>query len=74
MAQEEAAKQFSFRLPEGLVQRVEACREGLLAAGLDVNRADVVRLLLKHALDATHCKVDLLFRKSGAGTRPRRKQ
>jgi hypothetical protein len=33
----------------------------LRAAGLDVNRADVVRLLLKHALDATRCNPTLLF-------------
>lgn len=61
MAHEEAAKQFSFRLPEVLVERVEHCMGELQAAGLEVTRADVVRLLLKHALDATHCKIDLLF-------------
>lgn len=58
---EEAARQFSFRLPEGLIERVEECMENLRAAGLEVTRADVVRLLLKHALDATHCKIDLLL-------------
>jgi len=61
MANEEAAKQFSFRLPEGLVERVEQCTTELQTAGLDVTRADVVRLLLKHALDATQCKIDLLL-------------
>jgi hypothetical protein len=61
MANEEAAKQFSFRLPEGLVERVEQCTNELQMAGLDVTRADVVRLLLKHALDATQCKIDLLL-------------
>jgi hypothetical protein len=61
MANEEAAKQFSFRLPEGLVERVEQCATELRDAGLEVTRADVVRLLLKHALDATQCKVDLLL-------------
>jgi hypothetical protein len=35
---------------------------------LDVNRADVVRLLLKHALDATHCNIDQIF-----GARPTRR-
>jgi len=30
-------------------------------AGLYVNRADVVRILLQHALDETHCDVHLLF-------------
>jgi hypothetical protein len=61
MAHEAAAKQFSFRLPEGLVDRVENCMIQLQAAGLEVTRADVVRLLLKHALDSTHCKLELLL-------------
>lgn len=30
-------------------------------AGLYVNRADVVRILLQHALDDTHCDVHALF-------------
>jgi hypothetical protein len=60
MAQAAAAKQFSFRLPEVLVERVEGCTEEIRAAGLDVTRADVVRLLLKHALDTTHCNLELL--------------
>jgi hypothetical protein len=62
MAQE-AARQFSFRLPEDLVERVEDCAEEMRTAGLDVTRADVVRMLLKHALDATHCKIELLLAK-----------
>jgi len=61
MAHEEAARQFSFRLPERLVERVEHCMGELQAAGLEVTRADVVRMLLKHALDATHCKIELLL-------------
>ena len=69
MAHEEAAKQFSFRLPGGLVYRVERCMAELQASGLDVTRADVVRLLLKHGLDATHCKPDLLL-----GGRPSKKR
>ncbi len=56
------AKQMSFRLPEELVGRVEQCMKTLRHAGLDVTRADVVRMLLKHALDATHCKLELLIR------------
>ena len=56
------AKQMSFRLPEELVARVEECMSVLSGAGLDVTRTDVVRLLLKHALDATHCRLDLLIR------------
>lgn len=58
---EATAKQFSFRLPGKLVRRIERCMAGLKAAGLDVNRADVVRLLLTQALDATRCNPRLLF-------------
>jgi hypothetical protein len=66
---QEAARQFSFRLPEALVERVEGCAEEIRAKGLEVTRADVVRLLLKHALDTTHCKLELLVGgKAGAGT------
>jgi hypothetical protein len=65
---QEAARQFSFRLPEALVERVEGCAEEIRAAGLEVTRADVVRLLLKHALDSTHCKLELLV-----GAKPPRK-
>lgn len=35
---------------------MESCTEKIRKSGLDVTRADVVRLLLKHALDATHCR------------------
>jgi hypothetical protein len=72
MAHEGAARQFSFRLPEALVARVEQCMRDMRAVGLDVTRADVVRLLLKHALDATHCKVERLIGSNSAkrkGTR-----
>jgi len=68
MAQEDASRQFSFRLPGGLVERLEECTGRLQDAGLEVTRADVVRMLLKHALDVTHCKVDLLL---GGGSRRR---
>jgi hypothetical protein len=70
MAQD-AARQFSFRLPEGLVERVEECTEEIRATGLDVTRADVVRLLLKHALDTTHCKLELIV--GGKSARKRRR-
>ena len=56
-----AARQFSSRLPFDLVERVEGCTDELRHQGLEVTRADVVRLLLKHALDATHCKLELLL-------------
>jgi Arc/MetJ-type ribon-helix-helix transcriptional regulator len=62
MVQAEASKQFSFRLPGELVDRVEQCMDSMRAKGLDVSRADVVRLLLNHALAATDCRLDLLLR------------
>ena len=69
MAHEEAARQFSFRLPEPLVARVESCTAKIRNTGLDVTRADVVRLLLKHALDATNCDINMLL-----STKPARKR
>jgi len=69
MPHEEAARQFSFRLPEPLVARVESCAEKIRKSGLDVTRADVVRLLLKHALDATNCDLNLLL-----STKPTRRR
>ena len=74
MGHEEAAKQFSFRLPEGLIERVERCTEDIQATGLEVTRTGVVRLLLKHALDATHCKLELLLAGKTAKKRVRRRQ
>jgi Arc/MetJ-type ribon-helix-helix transcriptional regulator len=56
-----ATKQFSFRLSDALVERIEKCMSKIREAGLYVNRADVVRILLQHALDETHCDVHLLF-------------
>jgi hypothetical protein len=61
MAQSDASKQFSFRLPEALVAQVEECAGHLRDQGLEVTRAEVVRLLLKHALGATKCRLDLLL-------------
>ncbi|RYE78983.1 MAG: hypothetical protein EOO74_04445 [Myxococcales bacterium] len=61
MAHAEPAKQLSFRLPGALVDRIHHCMAELRASGLEVNRADMVRLLLQHALDATQCKVELLL-------------
>jgi hypothetical protein len=58
----EASRQFSFRLPKSLVARVEDCAESIRANGLEVTRADVVRLLLNHALDSTGCRLDRLLR------------
>lgn len=66
---QEAAKQFSFRLPAQLVRRVEKCTEGLRQAGLEVNRATVVRLLLTHALDDTGCNLERLLGAAGKRVR-----
>jgi Arc/MetJ-type ribon-helix-helix transcriptional regulator len=57
-----ATKQFSFRLSDGLIERIEKCMKTIREAGLYVNRADVVRILLQHALDDTHCDVHRLFK------------
>jgi predicted DNA-binding protein len=70
----EAARQFSFRLPEELVQRVEHCAREMRANGLEVTRADVVRMLLNHALDATKCRLNLLLRPASRRKPPPRKR
>lgn len=70
----EASRQFSFRLPEDLVQRVEECAHAIRANGLEVTRADVVRLLLNHALDATKCKLSLLLRPPANRRQPQRRR
>jgi hypothetical protein len=70
----EPSKQFSFRLPEVLVDRVEECASQMRSNGLDVTRADVVRLLLNHALDATHCKLNLLLQPRTATKARKRKR
>ena len=74
MAQSEASKQFSFRLPEALVDQIEECTAGIRAQGLDVSRADVVRLLLNHSLQTTRCKLELLLRPpAGKKAQPRKR-
>jgi hypothetical protein len=65
MAPAETTRQFSFRLPEGLVHRVEDCLAKARATGLDLTRADIVRLLLRHALDTTQCRIELLLARKG---------
>lgn len=61
MAVDDAARQYSFRLSP----RARLTARGLHGApcrreGLDVNRTDVVRMLLRHALDATQCNIGRL--------------
>lgn len=74
MAQTEASRQFSFRLPEALVEQIEQCTEQIRAQGLDVSRADVVRLLLNHALQTTKCRLNLLLRPAGKKNGARRRE
>ncbi len=58
-------KQLSFRLPKALVDRVDRCVRESEASGLDLTRADVVRLLLNYALAETDGKLSqLIERKS----------
>jgi hypothetical protein len=73
VAQTNVLKQFSFRLPEALVEQVEHCADHIRAQGLEVTRADVVRLLLKHSLEATRCRLDLLLRRA-PDEKPRKKK
>ncbi len=74
MAHVEAARQFSFRLPEPLVARLEHCLDHLRSAGLDVNRADVVRLLLNHALETADCDVEQLLHPVRSPKRAKRRR
>jgi hypothetical protein len=63
MAQSAASRQFSFRLPGALVDQIEQCTAAIPAKGLDLSRADAVRLLLSHSLAATKCRLSLVLRK-----------
>src|SRR5262249_50189100 len=56
-------KQLSFRLPKALVDRVDRCVRESEASGLDLTRADVVRLLLNYALTATDGRLSSLIEK-----------
>ena len=51
----EPTKQLAFRLPESLIERIEECLSRTRGTGLNLTRADIVRLLLTHALDDTGC-------------------
>ena len=74
MAQSAASRQFSFRLPEVLVEQIEQCTETIRAKGLDVSRADVVRLLLSHSLAATKCRISLLLKFDNSKSARRRRE
>jgi Arc/MetJ-type ribon-helix-helix transcriptional regulator len=43
--------QYSFRLPADMIADLERCVKALRKRGLDVSRSDVVRLLVRYALD-----------------------
>ena len=59
-------KQLTFRLPEDLIQRVDACAARIQSeAALPVTRTDVVRMLLLHALESGKCGMELLRRARG---------
>jgi hypothetical protein len=73
MPQNEPFKQFSFRLPAELVDRVELCAANMRNTGLEVTRADVVRLLLNHALTVTECRLDQLLKTDRRKVRRRRR-
>ena len=53
--------QLAFRLPKTLVGRIEECVDRLQRTGLDIKRADVVRMLLAHALDHGGCDMTRLL-------------
>ena len=55
-------KQLTFRLPEALIARVEDCVSRIqVQSGFNVTRADVVRMLLTHALDDAACDLQRLL-------------
>ena len=58
---ERGSKQYTFRLPDKLVARIDECLERIRGSGLTVSRTDVVRMLIKHALDTIHCDVKELL-------------
>jgi hypothetical protein len=53
MDDQEPTRQFAFRLPHSLVERIEDCVAQSRSAGLLLTRADVVRLLIHRGLDMT---------------------
>lgn len=51
MTSEQRTRQLAFRLPHGLIERIEACEQQIRQTGLNLSRTDVVRLLLTYALN-----------------------
>jgi Arc/MetJ-type ribon-helix-helix transcriptional regulator len=58
---EQPSKQYTFRLPDKLVKRIDECLERIRGSGLTVSRTDVVRMLITHALDTVRCDVKELL-------------
>jgi|HubBroStandDraft_5_1064220.scaffolds.fasta_scaffold323500_2 hypothetical protein len=57
-----ADKQFTFRLPNDLVERIDHCLEQMRRSGLSVNRTDIVRMLITRALSSIReCNIDELL-------------
>jgi Arc/MetJ-type ribon-helix-helix transcriptional regulator len=54
--------QYSFRLPADMIADLERCVKALRKRGLDVSRSDVVRLLVRYALDRSKGKPEALMR------------
>jgi hypothetical protein len=57
----EVTKQLAFRLPIRLVGELDKCVASLQLVGLNLNRSDLVRMLLRIGLDETQCDVRRLF-------------
>jgi hypothetical protein len=63
--------QMAFRLPKTLVGRIEECVVRLRRTGLDIKRADVVRMLLAHALDHGGCDLTRMLALGEAAEDPK---
>ena len=61
MLEDTATRQLTFRFPEALIERVDDCVRHLHTSGLRLTRADVVRLLVHHALTETDCDLRRLL-------------
>lgn len=57
----ERTRQLAFRLPESLIERIEACEQKINEGGIAVSRTDVVRLLLTYALNKSGAEVKELL-------------
>lgn len=66
----EDTRQVAFRLPHELIERIEHCERTIETIGLNLSRTDLVKLLLKYALDCSQCDITVLL--GGAAAVPRR--